>query len=345
MNKSEGDVTNHERAPWSGIALNTKETRTLAVCRRGDGSELSLPMLVARGAVEEGPTLVVLGGVHGDEYEGPLAIWKTFESLETARLSGTLVMMPVTNVPAYEAGRRVNPADPKDLARTFPGSMNGSVTERIAYLVGHELIARASFLCDLHSAGEYYQIDPWVGYALVSDGNVLETQRRAARLVGYPTVWGTALLPGRTLAFAADRGIPAIYVEAPGEGRVRSPDVARNLRVVRQLLRFLGMIDEPVEPFEPERVVEDFRADSGYLQVQWLAECGGLFLPAIGVGDSVREGDEVGGIHDPAGREIVKVVAPCSGRVVFLRTFPLVRPGDSLGTILEIQHSGVCADT
>ena len=293
-----------------------------------------LRLLVARGE-REGPVLVLLGAVHGDEYEGPQSLWQTFEDLEPARLRGTVVMLPVANSPAYAAGLRTNPQDPKDLARTFPGSADGSVTEQIAHHVATALIARADFLFDLHSAGRYYRIDPWTGYQMVSDPAVLDRQRQAARVLGYPTVWGTPYLPGRTLSMAAERKIPALYCESPGEGRARLPDIQRNLRAIRQLQRFLGMLDEPLEPLAPERVVENTRTGAGYLQIQIVCRNGGFFHPTVSLTDSVEKDSTFGRILDPTGQTIESVPAPCAGRVVFLRTFPIVQPGDSLGTILE----------
>lgn len=321
-------------APWDSMPLGRKQAIELPVCVRADGTVVVLRLLVVRGS-SPGPTLLLLGAVHGDEYEGPAAIWESYQTLEPADLSGTVVMLPVTNPPAYAAGLRVNPDDPKDLARTFPGSPTGSITERIAWQVHHDLIAHADFLCDLHSAGRLYRIEPWVGYGLVEDPNLLERQRAAAGVVGYPTVWGTPLLPGRTLASAAELGVPAIYLEAPGEGRALPADVERNRLAIRQLLRLLKMVPEPLAAFQPERVIEDDRPHAGFLQIQLVAGAGGFFAPKVAVGATVTAGEPFGQILDPAGGTLDEPRCPCSGRVVFLRTFPIVQAGDSLGTILE----------
>lgn len=322
--------------PWHDVPAGAKQAVPLAVCRRGDGGELSLTLLVARGA-KQGSTLLLISAVHGDEYEGPAALWQTFEHIDPARLAGTLVLLPVTNPPAYEAGLRVNPADPKDLARTFPGSPRGTVTEQIAHLMRHAVIPHADLMCDFHSAGRYYRIDPWAGYGLVSDAALLERQRQAARAVGYPLIWGTPLYPGRTLSAAFECKVPALYVEAPGEGRAHPDDVTRNVRAARQLLRLLRMIDEPLEDIPAELVVEDNRPDTGYLQIQTVTRHGGYFQPAVRLAEHVAAGQPLGSVLDVAGRTLEDITAPCTGRVVFLRTFPVVAPGDSLGTVMERQ--------
>ena len=139
------------------------------------------------------------------------------------------------------------------------------------------------------------------------------------------------------MAAASDCGKPAIYVEAPGEGRTRPADVARNVRAARQLLRLMRLVDEPLEPLKPEIFVEDSQSNAGYLQVQIVPRHGGFFQPCVTLGDLVQAGQPWGHILDTVGRTVETILAPCAGRAVFLRTFPVVNPGDSLGTVMEIR--------
>ena len=100
---------------WEAIAASTKVTFSLPVATRADGSTVSFPVLVARGA-KPGKTLLVTAGVHGDEYEGMAALHDVFDALDPPQLAGTFVAIPIVNGPAYEAGLRVNPDDRQDLA-------------------------------------------------------------------------------------------------------------------------------------------------------------------------------------------------------------------------------------
>lgn len=324
----------HGAAPWRMLEPGHNGVGCWPVCALAGGARIELPWLAARGR-RDGPTLLLLAGVHGDEFEGPAAIWRWFEDCRPARLKGTVAAIPVANPPAYEAGLRVNPTDPKDLARVFPGSPAGTVTERLAHRIQHDAIAHADFMLDLHSAGRLYRIDPWVGFAMVEDAWLLRRQQEAANLLGYPTVWGSALLPGRSLAAAAACGVPALYVEAPGGGGCHPDDVTRNLFAIEQLLRYLEMVDEPPEPMEPARVVLDARPNAGYLQGQITAPSGGFFRPRVALGDTVVTDAPFGEILDPSGVVIDTIMAPCRGRLVFLRSFPIVQPGDALGAIME----------
>ena len=107
------------------VPPGAKETLYLDVAPLPKGDTLRLAVLVARGQAE-GPTLLVLGGVHGDEYEGPHAVRTVFRALTTDQLRGTFIGVPVTNVPAFEAGTRSSPLDGLNLARVFPGSRDGT---------------------------------------------------------------------------------------------------------------------------------------------------------------------------------------------------------------------------
>jgi uncharacterized protein len=100
----------------------------------------------------EGPTLAVLGGVHGDEPEGVLAAWDLFAKLQRRELKGTVLIVPVASPDAFVAGTRHSPLDGGNLARSFPGNPAGTPTERLASLLTLAVLAPCDLLIDLHAA-------------------------------------------------------------------------------------------------------------------------------------------------------------------------------------------------
>jgi predicted deacylase len=313
----------------------TKKKWTLPVVPRADGSQVGVPVLAMRGS-RPGKTLLVTAGVHGDEFEGMEAIWKLFEELDAAKVSGTLVAVPVVNPPAYEAGLRTNPDDRQDMARVFPGHPAGTVTEQLAHSLAERFIKHADFFIDLHSAGQYYTMPALVGYPLRS-GPQMEMQRSAARAMGLPLVWGTTVLPGRSLSVAVDAGVPALYTEITGEGRCRPADVAIYKSALERLLHHLGMIDRAPAGQPPRWVVEDDGPQAGFLQVQNRAPVGGYFEAFVKAMDEVKAGQRVGVLRDPLSMPVLDVTAPHAGLVVFLRTYPRVHAGEPLCTVLELR--------
>src|SRR6516164_7540475 len=101
----------------------------------------------------QGPTILITGGVHGDEYEGPIALLKLARRLTPGTVRGRVILVPALNLPAALAGTRLSPLDGLNLNRVFPGEPNGSITSMIAHYVSTVLIPMADIVVDIHSGG------------------------------------------------------------------------------------------------------------------------------------------------------------------------------------------------
>jgi len=290
-----------------------------------------------------GPHLLVTGGVHGDEFEAPLAIGKLIERFRssaclTPLLCGRLTLIPIVNEAAFRRGNRVA-ADELDLARVCPGNPNGSITEQVATALS-EQIRSADYYIDLHSGGTSYSVYPLTGYMLHSDRTVLDQQRAMADAFNLPVVWGTcAELEGRSLSVARDAGIPAIYAEFHGSGQSNPEGVRAYEQGCLNVLTYLGMVvSEPV----PSRVVyrvEDPRPASGHMQICYPSPLTGLFEANVQLGEEVKRGDLLGRVWDPASGNCCSIASTQHGLVLTLRTFNRVCEGESLGVILELDET------
>lgn len=290
------------------------------------------------GGQRDGPRVLITGGVHGDEYEPMLALRRLAGLLRPRTLRGRVTLVPVVNEPAFLQGGRTGP-DGLDLARTFPGRSQGSVTEQIAHALS-PLIRSADAYIDLHTGGAQLQVYPLTGYMLHHAPGVLERQRRLARVFGLPVVWGTDPgLEGRSLSVARDANVPAIYAEFLGGGRCDPRGVAAYLRGCLNVLIDLDVIDGDVEaPAISSLVVEDPRVGSGHMQVQHPSPCVGFFEHVVTLGQRVQVGDLLGTVSDPLGRDSVPVQAERSGVVLVLRAVPKVSAGDALAVVLETDQ-------
>ena len=282
----------------------------------------------------DGPHLLITGGVHGDEFEGIAAIRKLALSLEIHTLAGRVTLVPVVNEDAFKRGHRCA-EDGLDLARSFPGNPQGTVTERTADGLS-SLIRSADYYIDLHSGGTTLSVTPLAGYMLHSDTAVLASQRRMARAFNLPVVWGTSPnLEGRTLSVARDAGIPAIYAEYHGSAVCDPEGVESYVHGCLNVLAELGMIQRDRSASRVAHILEDDRVDSGHMQIQNPSPCDGYFEPAVRLGDHVMEGQLLGNVTDALGENVVSVAIKERGMVLVLRTFPSVREGDSLAVIFE----------
>jgi predicted deacylase len=303
-----------------------KASAWLPVAPRSDGAWWQLPVLAAKG-IQPGPTLVVLGAIHGDEYEGVVTIPLAFGDVDPAALSGTLVMVPVCNLPAYEVAQRSSPVDGLNLARVFPGQPDGTVTERIAYALSEHLFRHADFLLDLHSGGVAADIPTLIGY-LHDEGELGQRSLAAAKAFGAPVLWGhpMPIPPGRSISAAMSLGIPWLYTEAPGGGFASAEDVACFRRGILNVMRHLGMLaGEPERAETLHHLVGD-----GNLDIVTMAPAGGYFVPAVRLLDRVKKGDTLGHIYDLFGNVLAAITAESEGVVIMMRRLQRVNVGEGL---------------
>lgn len=292
----------------------------------------AMPIMVVRGH-REGPTFLALAGVHGNEIEGIAALQELFAELVPESLTGTWVAVGCSNVDAYLAADRGGSADGQDMARVFPGRPDGTLTERVAHCLTEDFIRRASFLCDLHSAGRTYRMAPMTGYALAT-GDLTAVQREAARAFGLPLVWGTAPNEGRSLSAALALGIPAIYAETTGTGGCRREDVAAYVEGVRRVMIHLGMLEGTVQAPSGQRLIEDPTPASGNLQEHNVTPVSGRFRAAVNVNDCVQPGTLLGDVVDLFGEVCFECRSETRGAVLMIRHVPRVEAGDALAVIV-----------
>ncbi|HET8523170.1 MAG TPA: succinylglutamate desuccinylase/aspartoacylase family protein [Thermomicrobiales bacterium] len=289
----------------------------------GHGETVQLPLLTVHGA-GDGPTIVVLGGVHGDEYEGMAAVRVVFARLDPSVLRGTFLGVPVCNPPAFAAATRESPIDGLNLARIFPGRQDGSISERIADALTTNVLVHADFLIDLHSSGSRMSMPLLIGYA-ASDGPAARQSREAALRFGVPVVWGhERVAAGRSLSGPHAAGVPWLYTECPSGGWLHQEIAATYANGVLNVMRFLGMIpgDAPVAAIDHEFVGE------GDVDQSLAVPVSGFLTPRVKLLDRVAAGDVLGTVEDAQGEVIAEMRAPVDGVVILRRESPASTAGD-----------------
>jgi uncharacterized protein len=290
----------------------------------GEDPPLAVHELSANG---HAPTLTLLGGVHGDEPEGVMAIRQLFNQLAGATISGTIRAVPVANPIAFAHGSRTTPIDGLNLARVFPGDAQGSVTSRIAHVISTHVIAGSDLLIDLHSAGTGLEMPLFCGYRAVNSATVT-TSAEAARAFGCPLVWAhDQAAPGRSLSVADDLNIPALYVESRGGGQVRHDDLEAYVAGVMRVMGWMGIIEDyRPAPIQQERIPGGHgNVDSGL-----VAPADGLLVTLVSAGDRVSAGTPLMHIYGQDGPLHNVIHAPNDGIVMLVRRTIKVREGETI---------------
>src|SRR5690606_24870421 len=149
-----------------------------------------IPLAVIRNG--SGPTALFTGGNHGDEYEGPLALYELARTLDPKAVSGTVIIVPAMNYPAFRAGTRTSPIDKGNMNRIFPGRPDGTVTEKIADFFQRELLPRADIVLDFHSGGRTLDFVPFAAAHVLPD-KALEKKAFAA-VEAFSAPWSMKMI-------------------------------------------------------------------------------------------------------------------------------------------------------
>ena len=214
---------------------------------------LDVPVVELAGA-EDGPRLTVLAGVHGCEYAPMAAVRRWARGLAERELRGSVVAVPVLNLPAFRARSPfVVPDDGKNLNRCFPGDPAGTLAEQLAYAAFTQLIAGCDALVDAHAGDMVEALEP---FALYDAGPAEARARELAIAYGLGYIIRQEPGPeravgGTTSAAAARAGIPAIIAEAGGCGLVQQAAVDAHVRGLDRVLALLGMVPGSAAGVDP----------------------------------------------------------------------------------------------
>jgi hypothetical protein len=289
---------------------------------------LAIPVAVIRNG--PGPSVLLMAGNHGDEYEGQIGLCKLIRTLEPKHIRGRVIAVPGINLPAVVAGTRVSPIDDVNFNRAFPGDPNGTPTYAIAHYVDSVLFPMVSFFLDLHSGGSSLDYIPFVSMRTSGDPDLDGRAMAALKAFGAPVgmVWAHTIDAGFAQAAALRHGLVSLGGEFGGGGSVSREGLGMVERGIQNFLAHAGCMAQERAPgggAGATRVVE-VRNREYFV----LASEAGLFEPFVELGDVVAAGQECGQVHfvDNPAREPVVAQFRAAGTVISKRHFGRVERGD-----------------
>lgn len=330
--RNEGRVTNTQITSEVDFDARGKQQGYLHVphsVHRSAYGWIPVPITMIKNG--EGPTLVVSAGVHGDEYEGQIAVATLARQLEPEDIQGRLILLPMVNFPAAEAGMRVSPLDQGNLNRLYPGAAKGTPTQMIAHYHEHVILPLADYAVDLHTGGSslIYPATLLRGPAhSPAEEAGLATLTDAFDL---PYAWlftgggGTGSTAGTAMGAANRKGVINVMAELGGAGCVTPGILHRTERGLRRILHALGML-----PGYVPDAAHGTRALNAKGSI--YAYEPGLFEPLKALGDDIARGETAALIHHPEtpGKAPDEVVSPYAGLVLAMRAMAQTRRGDAL---------------
>ncbi len=291
-----------------------------------------VPIIVIRNGA--GPTALLFGGNHGDEYEGPVTLLNLAHDVEQADVRGRIIMIPALNPPAVMAGVRLSPLDGMNMNRAFPGDPSGTITSQIAHYVSSTLIPMADLVVDIHSGGRSMHFLSSVNMHRVADVAQMQAILAAGRAWNAPYVFiyrdvaGSGLLP----SYAESLGKVTLGTELGSASQFGVSTLRTAARGVRNVLALRGMLPKhrPEPSAQPPQLVASELRDD-YV----MAPVDGIFEPFVELGDAVTAGQAIGQMHfvtQPAWKP-QPVPALTDGMIISRRAFPLTRQGECVAVV------------
>jgi predicted deacylase len=318
-----GEVTSMWRIGNLEVSRNEKITGYLEF----PTIEEKLPAFLMNGE-ENGPRVLILGGIHGCEYTSIDAGLKLGITLDPSEVKGQVAVLPIANPAAfYSRSIYVHPRDGKNLNRMFPGKEDGTDAERLAFWLNETVFKHVDYIIDLHGGDMIEALVPFTIYHVAEDENVLEKSKEMASLYEIKYVVGDRdQVPGSTYGAAATQGIPAIIAEAGQQGILSVENSVLLQEGTKNILRSLGVLDGEVTQHESQflSVFDWYRADRR-----------GLWYPSVEIGEIVNKGDKLGDITDEFGQVVKTFYSNTNGAVLFLVTSLAINDNDPLLAVGE----------
>ena len=297
------------------IAAGEEKQINATISKLPSRTDITIPVIVSRSLIE-GPTLLLMGGMHGDEINGIEIVRRIVAMGYNKPNRGTTICIPILNIYGFIHYTREVP-DGKDINRSFPGSNKGSLASQIAYHLRKEIVPLIDCGIDFHTGGAKINNYPQIRADIDKSSNLDLAKAFSTRFVL------NANLREKSFRKEAQKyGKPILVYEGGESVRLRKHAIDEGVNGARRVMKFLGMTDDaPEQSFETTYIEKS----------AWIrASAAGIFHSIPRNGTLVEKGMTVGLITGPFGDFEVKVKSRFSGHIIAINSNPIVNRGDAL---------------
>ncbi len=310
---------------------NLKKREWLEFTFQNTGEAIRFPVGTIYGK-NPGPTMVVVGGMHGSEFCGIQAAIDLFNEVDPVNLRGTLVICTIYNLPAFQNHMGfVVPQDGRNPGGTFPGKLNGTFSEVMAHHLNEHVLSQADYYVELHGGDIPESLTPFVMCPLTGNAEVDQKIDEMAEVYNIPLIIHRPVQasdkPASGFTKVALRGVPAILTESGQQGILNMDDAKVHLTGLKNILIKLGMMDGQIMN-TVRRTYLDARAAI-------RSPIAGYWVPFVHLNQKVAKDEVVGEIRDYFGARLMEIRMPDDALVTVVRTSPSV----GVGNVLVELHS------
>ena len=323
-----GDVTAYPGEKSSGYII---------VPPGKDCGQIKIPVTIINGT-KEGPVLALVAGTHGYEYPPILAMMRLAQAISPEKVSGKIVIVHVANIPSFlKRTIYYNPYDWKNFNRVFPGTIDGTSSERMAYMITKEVIDKCDYLIDNHCGDGNEDLMQYLYYTETGNLVVDKISKELAinfnlKVIVHDTgrtkdINNSLYLSNTALL----RGKPSISIEAGKLGGTDEDDIIAILRGSYNTMKYLKMIEG-----DPELLFESVWVEEYVILTSEQDQ--GIFTPLLSRGGHVQKGELVGYLSDYFGNIIQRVYSPFNGIVLYIIATPPINKGEPMVMIGKFKE-------
>lgn len=289
-----------------------------------------LPVRVIRGK-KDGPIVFVSAAIHGDELNG-VEIIRRLRKLEILKkLKGTLILVPIVNVYGIMTLSRYLP-DRRDLNRSFPGSVKGSLASRVAKIFFDEIVTKCDLGIDLHTAAIHKSNLPQIRTNINN-----EYTYNLAKIFQAPVILHSEVRDGSLRAVAQELGVPILLYEGGGALRFDETSIRIGVNGIVNVLRANNMLPKVLKKVKKLPIVTKYS--------QWTrANKSGMLRTIKALGDTVIKDEIVAYIDEPLSDSTIEIKSPFAGVIIGKSEIPLVQEGDAIFHIAKFRNLNIADD-
>jgi predicted deacylase len=286
-------------------------------------TDLRIPITLING-VNEGKNMLITAGIHGCEYLGIEAINQLVREIDPKKIFGKIIFVHVSNTSGFFSRvPGIVPEDGNNLNRVFPGNNNGSVSEKIAYILTNEFQNKVDFYIDLHGGDLHEMVVPYIYYPGIGDGDVIKASCEAAKKINVDYRVKSNATTGAYNS-AAILGTPSLLIERGGCGLWSKEEVALYKNDVYKILEHENIIENNNFSENKEEQIE-------IQNVIYIdSEVDGYWYPEVNPGERVVKGQMLGVVRDCFGKELKVYKSEVNGVVLYMTLSLAIRNGNSL---------------
>lgn len=308
------------------IAKGENKQVNLNIARLPSRTIIDTPVYIYR-SKKNGPTLLLMGGMHGDEINGVEIVRQMVAGKMIKPIKGSVIAIPLLNVYGFINFSR-QAVSGRDVNRSFPGSKRGSLASVVAYQFMREIFPHIDYALDFHTGGGNISNYPQIRCSF----DVSET-KEMGKAFGAPFVINSKIIDKSLRKEFTKEKKPFLVYEAGESLRLQELAVKEGIKGALRIMKYLGIMKE-ADPISrrPKLINSD----------TWIrATTAGMFRTDIKNGSLIAEGQHVGSITDPYGEFEISVKSPASGYIVGINNKPVVNKGDALIHIGMLHANGV----